>query len=360
MIRINCGILLILVLGLLPEGVWAQDQGNVSRKLLVGAMVAPPLFQKTAPNQWTGFSAEIWQAVAKQMEVQFEFREFSSKESMLNALEKNEIDVIPTLQVRDRFESRIDFSNALLKSGLSIAVYAEGSSVNLLKFFLSIFSGNNLKAIMSLIVFSLMAGIIIWSFERRHNSEMFGNNHVMGVCNGIWWAIVTMTTVGYGDKAPKTLGGRSFALFWMVFSIIFISGFTANITSQQTISSLKSKVQSFDDLHKVKVGCSMGSEGFDFLTRQGVAVIPFKTVREGLAAVANKEIDAFVQDEIMLKNLIKSEYPGRMRVVGGTFDEYFVSIALPLNSQFRKPINKALHEIMKSPTWVELMNRHVK
>lgn len=213
---------------------------------------------------------------------------------------------------------------------------------------------------MSLIFVSLMAGTIIWSFERRHNREMFGDSHVKGVCNGIWWAIVTMTTVGYGDKAPKTIGGRTFALIWMIFSIIFISCFTASITSQQTMSRLKNKVQGFNDLYNVKVGCVIRSEGFDFLTQKGVAVIPFKTIQEGLLAIENKKIDAFVQDEIILKNLVKSEFPGRLRVVSGTFDEYFVSMALPLNSQLRKPINKALQECMNTPNWAELMNRHIK
>jgi len=52
---------------------------------------------------------------------------------------------------------------------------------------------------------------------------------------------VTMTTVGYGDKSPKTLGGRMVALVWMIFSIIFIASFTANITTSLTLSELKER-----------------------------------------------------------------------------------------------------------------------
>ena len=78
---------------------------------------------------------------------------------------------------------------------------------------------------------SLITGIIVWSFERRKNSEMFGDGTVAGIGHGIWWAMVTMTTVGYGDKSPKTTGGRIVALMWMIFSIIFIANVTANITT---------------------------------------------------------------------------------------------------------------------------------
>ena len=45
------------------------------------------------------------------MGVPFEFREFSSIESLVGALEKKEIDVIPSLVVQDRFVSTMDFSS---------------------------------------------------------------------------------------------------------------------------------------------------------------------------------------------------------------------------------------------------------
>ena len=46
-----------------------------------------------------------------------------------------------------------------------------------------------------------------------------------------WWAIVTMTTVGYGDFAPKTLEGRMFAVFVMFAGISLTAMFTAIISS---------------------------------------------------------------------------------------------------------------------------------
>lgn len=43
-----------------------------------------------------------------------------------------------------------------------------------------------------------------------------------------------------------------------------------------------------------------------------------------------------------------------MQVLPGTFDNYFVSIALQDNSPFRKPVNKALLKFMKTQNWTEL------
>jgi len=357
---IACGMILLGGLFFCSKSAFSQDASATPRTLIVGAIAAPPLYMKTADNRWEGFAVELWQAVAQQIGVPFQFREFSTLEHLINALEKQEIDVIPSLPVRDRFESTMDFSQSYLKTGLSIAVPAEGVEYRWIRVFEGIFSKHTLKAIGMLVVLSLIAGIIVWAFERRRNSEMFGEGAAEGIGHGIWWAMVTMTTVGYGDKSPKTMGGRIVALIWMIFSIIFIASFTANITTSLTLSELKGKIHGFNDLYNARVGSVSGSEGFDFLTKQGIAVIPFEGMKEGMAAVASRTIDAFVLNEQVLKYLVKSEFPGRVQVLPETFDEYFVSIALQDKSPLRKPINKALLKFMKTEKWAELMNRNMK
>lgn len=356
---ILCGMIWLRVLLLFPEGAFSQDENAPPRTLQVGVIVAPPAYIKTADNQWAGLSVELWQAVAQHMGVQFEFREFSRLENMLEALEKREIDVIPSLPARASFESTMDFSQSYLKTGLSIAIPAEGVEYRWARIFGSIFSEQTLKALGLLMLMSLTAGIIVWSFERRRNSEMFGNGTVAGIGHGIWWAVVTMTTVGYGDKAPKTIGGRVVGLIWMIFSVVFIASFTANITTSLTVSELRGKIHGFNDLYNARVGSIPGSESFGFLTQKGITVISIESIQEGLKAVDTKRIDAFVLNELILKHMVKSEFPGRVQVLPGTFDEYFVSIALQQNSSFRKPINKALLKFMETENWTELQNRYM-
>ena len=48
---------------------------------------------------------------------------------------------------------------------------------------------------------------------------------------GLWWALQTVTTVGYGDVAPKNVGGRLVGAFVMLEGIAFVAIITAVITS---------------------------------------------------------------------------------------------------------------------------------
>ncbi len=51
--------------------------------------------------------------------------------------------------------------------------------------------------------------------------------HPVTAWDGVWWAITTVTTVGYGDFSPRTLGGRVIAIVVMVVGIGFVAIITA-------------------------------------------------------------------------------------------------------------------------------------
>jgi voltage-gated potassium channel len=49
--------------------------------------------------------------------------------------------------------------------------------------------------------------------------------------SGLWWAVQTVTTVGYGDDVPTTVSGRLLAALVMLLGIGFLTVITAAITS---------------------------------------------------------------------------------------------------------------------------------
>jgi len=81
------------------------------------------------------------------------------------------------------------------------------------------------------VTWTLISGVIIWMLDHRKNPHEFPSSFWQGVCEGAWWAVVTMTTVGYGDKSPKSLLARIYSAVWMVVGMIIFSIFTAEVAS---------------------------------------------------------------------------------------------------------------------------------
>jgi len=51
------------------------------------------------------------------------------------------------------------------------------------------------------------------------------------VWDGMWWAWVTMTTVGYGDVVPNSAAGRMFGALLILFGVVLLSMLTANLAA---------------------------------------------------------------------------------------------------------------------------------
>ena len=68
-------------------------------KIPADAIKAPPVYFETSQGRWKGLDVEIWQMVARQMDLPFEFLEFNGPGSMLEALEKGKMEVVPSLWV---------------------------------------------------------------------------------------------------------------------------------------------------------------------------------------------------------------------------------------------------------------------
>ncbi len=81
--------------------------------------------------------------------------------------------------------------------------------------------------------------------------------------------------------------------------------------------------------------------------------------QDGLQAVADNKISAFVADEAMVKYLVKTEYPAQLKVLAETFNHYYVGMVMPTNSPLREPINRALLRIMSKEEWDKILVRYL-
>lgn len=105
-----------------------------------------------------------------------------------------------------------------------------------MKHFLKIVWENESFKILFLITLTVfLASSVIYLVENSKN-EQFSS-----IFDGLWWAVVTMTTVGYGDKVPATTVGKIVGFFVMFSGVILVSMFTATISSIFVAKKIKER-----------------------------------------------------------------------------------------------------------------------
>ena len=68
----------------------------------------------------------------------------------------------------------------------------------------------------------VVSGIAMWALD---------HSEYPNIGRGIWWALQTVTTVGYGDVTPEHTSGRIVAAIVMLWAIAFVAVLVASITS---------------------------------------------------------------------------------------------------------------------------------
>ena len=64
------------------------------------------------------------------------------------------------------------------------------------------------------LVLIFLSAVGIYYFENESQPEQFAS-----VFHSLWWAVITLTTVGYGDVYPVTIGGRLFTFFVLMLGL---------------------------------------------------------------------------------------------------------------------------------------------
>ena len=77
----------------------------------------------------------------------------------------------------------------------------------------------------------------LWFLERGSNNSQVPREPLPGIGDRMWFALVTMTTVGYGDRAPVTASGRVVSGLWMLIALVTTSSLTAGLYLAQTPDS---------------------------------------------------------------------------------------------------------------------------
>ena len=326
-------------------------------QIVVGTKVAAPFVIEDPQDHYSGLSIDLWKKIADRLGITYRM-EKTDLNGLISGLQDGKLDIsVAALTATPEREAVVDFSHPFYITGYAIAVPERGNTIWLaVKRF---FSWEFFTALLALTAVLLLAGFLLWLAERHRNPAMFGGKRREGIGASFWWAAVTMTTVGYGDKAPVTLMGRVIAIVWMFASIIIISSFTAAIATSLTVSQLETSISSLDDLRDARVSTVGDSASAAFLDNLSIHHANSQSLNDSLQALADGKVNAVVYDAPIMRYEVKQKYRDSISVLQKTFVRQDYAFALPNNSPLRKKINQEIIEIISSDDWQSLVNKYL-
>ncbi len=336
-----------------------QVDGNRDT-LVVGIYHNPPFVIKTDDNSYEGLSIELWERVAASSNINFRYVEYSDFIGILKRLEYREIDItINPMDVNHQRVGKFDMTQPFFITSIGVAIpYLNRSAFSV--FVSNIFSLAFLEIILLLILIIFIFGFFLWLVERRHNKFQFRPG-VFGLFDGLWWSAVTMTTVGYGDKAPKSNLGKAIAIIWMFTAVIIISSFTAGIASTLTIGGLQTDIETAEDIRLVEHVSVVGASGSEsYLLQENIPVNQtFASPILALRALAKKENDVLLHDRTVLQYYInRLSLNEKVKLLPITLSEHYQAFMLPKDQPAFDLINVSLMKEIQKPGWDELQRKY--
>ena len=208
---------------------------------------------------------------------------------------------------------------------------------------------------------------LVWLAERRDNSAQYPADYLDGIDDAIWWALVTFTTVGYGDKIPKSPTGKLLGIIWMIVGITMCGILTGHMASHFGEAIDGTSVQSISelDLTGVKVcGYSSIFSSWFFPSSLGYEQAIIGTNLEACGEKLQKgEVDIVVMER---PNLIWYAKTGRWDSesvpvenlrISGSIAQVPAGVAFPKNSTLRDEINLRFLQLFETPVLRDAQSR---
>lgn len=313
--------------------------------------VYDPCVVRNGDGALTGFDVELMREIARELQVPITFHDVGPFARVFDGVRSGEAAfAIAGITITAEREGSVDFSHHYLDSGLQVLVRDDGSGSSGWSIAKAFFGSRILWLFIALLVIVAHG---LWLVERRHGQ--IASSYLRGVSDALYWAVVTCSTVGYGDIAPKGVVGRWLTIGLILSGVATFGMVSADVVSQLTVQRIASDIQGPDDLRGKQVATVHGSTSEQVLEQRfGARVTAFDTVEEAYRALDAAEVQAVVYDAPALLRYAHTAGRGRVAVVGPMFERQYYGIAMPVGSGYREAVNRALLKLRGNGTYDRL------
>ena len=357
----NAGLVDRWVLAADPDAVGlddtAADEAAAGGTLTVAARALAP-FVIYENGNYSGFEVELVRLVAAQLGRSAEIYAVDTVAKQVDDINRGVAQVgLGGVAITQSREGIVDFSLPVLDSGLTILVpndASRGVGDRILAFFDAVASSDLPWLLVVFGVAVLISAHLVWLFERRQNPD-FATPYSRGIWDSFYWSVVTMSTVGYGDKVARGTMGRVLALVWIALGTLVFASFTAAIASSLAVTELRSEISGPSDLAGRRVATVTHSAGETYLPSIGVGPVLVDDVEDAYPLLSEGDVDAIVFDAPVLQFHAARQGAGEVAAVGADFQRVQYGLMLSEDdTELQESIDLALLELIESGVYQRL------
>ena len=335
----------------------AADEAADTGTLKVAARALPP-FVIYENRTYSGFEVELVRLVAAQLGTSAEIYAVDTVAKQVDDIDRGVAQIgLGGVAITESREGIVDFSLPVLDSGLTILVLndaSRGVGDRIISFLGAVASSDLPWLLVVFGVAVLIAAHLVWLLERRHNPD-FATPYGRGIWDSFYWSVVTMSTVGYGDKVARGTKGRVLALVWIALGTLVFASFTAAIASSLAVTELRSEISGPSDLTGRRVATVTNSAGERYLPSIGVGPVLVDDVEDAYPLLSEGEVDAVVFDAPVLQFHAAREGAGEVATVGADFQRVQYGLMLSENdAELKESIDLALLNLVESGVYQQL------
>lgn len=330
----------------------ATAAAQADDELVVAAYEVEPFVVRSGDVP-DGIMFDIWRQVAAELGLSYEVEWFDTLDELGDAAATGDVDVaVAPLSSTSEREERFDFSSAVVASGPVFGVHQR--TENPVTLASALFSRDTVRLLVWSAVGLLVLGHLMWLVDRRNPNSDFAQSYLPGVWDGVWWATVTVTTVGYGDTSPKTSASRVVAMVAMVGSLFLVGAFVSEVSTALQSGRAETVVADIDALDGRTVGVVEGSSYQAYLDEHEVDTVGFDTQVEAFEAAERGDLDIVVADRYTLAT-VGGDY-GLRSTDEPLYDE-FLGFGLRDDSPLRDDVDAVLSDLHRHGVVRQIVDR---
>ena len=337
----------------------AVPAGAQPREVAVSVRPLAP-FVMTKDNNRTGFTIELWEEIAKRQQWSTKYVDAENVAAQLKDLSENRADVAAgAISITSDRMKAFDFSQPTLAGGLQILIPKRSTAATepgILNFLPILFSKAMLFWLLGGLAMALIPAHITWLAERQHPDSMVSRSYFPGIFQAFIFAGETLTATQ--EAVPRHWVSRSLTILWGFVAIVFVSFFTATLTTTLTVGSFDAQINGPQDLFDKKVATVTGTTSAKFLQGMGVKATGLPTIDDAYRALKNGDVNAVVFDSPVLSYYATHDGADVAELAGSVFQEEDYGLAFAQNNPLRQRVDESLLAMRQDGTYDEIRAKY--